>query len=117
MSEREIENEIVAKGKTAPRITPEQIDALISGEFYVQQSGDFTTVATKEQATALDCLTVCVLVLVNGFTVVGKSACASPENFDAELGRKIAKDDARRQIWPLAGYNLRCSLMDNVPAE
>jgi Phage protein (N4 Gp49/phage Sf6 gene 66) family len=48
-----------------------------------------------------------VLVLHNGFTVLGKSACASAENFDVEIGRKIAREDAVRQLWTLAGYALR----------
>lgn len=53
------------------------------------------------------CLTVCCLVLRNGFTVTGESACASPENFDAEIGRKIAYDNARSKIWQLEGYLLK----------
>ena len=56
---------------------------------------------------ALNLLTFCVLVLRNGFTVTGESACASPENFDAELGRKIARQNAVQKMWPLMGYALR----------
>lgn len=52
-------------------------------------------------------LTICCLTLANGFTVTGESACASPENFDAELGRKIARDNAKQKIWALEGYALR----------
>jgi hypothetical protein len=52
-------------------------------------------------------LTFCVLVLRNGFTVTGESACVSPENFDAELGRKIARQNAIAKVWPLMGYALR----------
>lgn len=48
-----------------------------------------------------------MLTLQNGFTVTGESACASPENFDAELGRKIARQSAVAKIWPLMGYALR----------
>ena len=59
------------------------------------------------QLTALDLLTFCVLVLRNGFTVTGESACASPENFDAELGRKIARQNAVQKMWPLMGYALK----------
>ena len=61
------------------------------------------------QATdnALDLLTFCVLVLRNGFTVTGESACASPENFDAEIGRKIARENAKQKLWPLMGYALK----------
>ena len=59
---------------------------------------------------ALGLLTFCVLVLRNGFTVHGVSACASPENFDAEVGRKIARQNAVSRIWPLMGYELRSQL-------
>jgi len=96
MNEQQVESEIQAKGLTAPRITPEQVDAaIVRGHFWVPPG---TT------------LTVCVLELRNGFTVTGESACASPENFDAELGCKIARDNARQKIWALEGYALRCKL-------
>jgi hypothetical protein len=57
-------------------------------------------------------LTVCCLTLENGFTVTGESACASPENFNAELGRKIAFDNAKNKIWALEGYLLKQRLHD-----
>ena len=93
MSEQEIENEIVEKKLTAPRLTPGLIDAAIKGEQYHVFEGA--------------CLTVCCLTLQNGFTVTGESACVSPENFDAELGRKIARQNAINKIWPLMGYALK----------
>lgn len=93
MSEQDIENEIQAKGLDAPRLTPAQIDAAIADEAYHVFPGTTVTVAA--------------LTLRNGFVVVGKSASASPENFDAEIGRKIARADARDQIWALEGYLLR----------
>lgn len=65
---------------------------------------------------ALRLLTFCVLVLRNGFTVTGESACASPENFDAELGRKIARQNAINKVWPLMGYALKERLA-NLRAE
>ena len=95
-NETEIENEIQAKGKTAPRLTPALIDETIVGEAYHVFPG--TT------------LTVCALTLRNGFHVTGESAAASPENFDAEIGRKIARDNARGKIWALEGYLLRSKL-------
>lgn len=91
-----IENEIQSKGLNAPRLTPSHIDAQIAGEAYHVFPG--TT------------LTVCALTLRNGFHVVGESATASPENFDAEIGRKIARDNARSKIWALEGYLLRSQL-------
>lgn len=101
------EAEIQAKGLTAPRLTPALIDAQIAGEYTGRASDLFRGAPNHAE---LECLTICVLVLKNGFTVIGKSACASPENFDAELGHKIARADARDQIWALEGYRLRSQL-------
>nr|WP_260566597.1 Gp49 family protein [Pseudomonas aeruginosa] len=64
------------------------------------------------QLETLGLLTFCVLVLKNGFTVTGESACASPANFDAEIGRKISRQNAVSKIWPLMGYELRSRLAD-----
>jgi len=110
-----IEQEIVAKGLTAPRVTPKDIEANIASEHYFNAAhavayndGGPTVVPPAP----LGLLTFCVLVLNNGFTVVGKSACASPENFDADVGRKVARGDAVNQVWPLMGYALKQGLHD-----
>lgn len=92
-TEAEIEEKIQDKGLTAPRLTPEYIDKIIKAvDFYVFPG---------------TCLTVCCMTLENGYTVTGESACASPENFDPEIGREIAAKNARDKIWPLEGYLLR----------
>lgn len=111
-----IEQEIQAKGKTAARVTPADIEANIASEHYFTAE-DGVGRATKGQTSAggknpisLSLLTFCVLVLRNGFTVTGESACASPENFDAEIGRRIARGNAVQKIWPLMGYELRSKL-------
>lgn len=106
-NEAAIEKEIQAKGLNAPRLSPEHIDAQIVSEVSGRASDLFKGVPTMP---ALECLTICVLTLKNGFTIVGKSACASPENYDADLGHKIAREDARKQIWALEGYLLRSKL-------
>lgn len=103
-SEQAIEAEIQAKNLNAPRLTPDYIDGQIAAEYSGRASDMFDEGPSHP---ALQCLTLSVLVMRNGFTVVGKSACASPENFNAELGIKIAREDARRQIWALEGYALR----------
>lgn len=96
MSEVEIEKEIQVKGLVAPRLRPEDIDAtIVSEQYYIFPN---TT------------LTVCALTLKNGFITVGESAAASPENFDKEIGRKIARENARNKIWALEGYVLRNKL-------
>ena len=161
MSDKDIEQEIQDKGLTAPRVTPEDIEANIAGEYFFtaeQAVGgvnssmvdrflswplpkDFAPdagISFKESAwwptgtnllhagqakemlqhvvggapvlPALGLLTFYVLVLKNGFTVTGESACASPENFDAELGRKIARQNAVAKIWPLLGFSLKQKL-------
>lgn len=114
-SDSAIEREIQAKGKTAPRVTPDDIEANIASEHYFtamdgvvgHHGGDPGIVAGTPTSSPLDLLTFCVLVLRNGFTVTGESACASPENFDAEIGRKIARQNAEQKVWPLMGYQLK----------
>ena len=109
MSQDQIEQEIQAKGLTAARITPADLQANIASEHY------FTAGEAVRQGSAprgpLDLLTLCVLVLSNGFTGTGESACASPENFDEEIGRKIARANAEQKIWPLMGYELKQRLV------
>lgn len=93
MNDEKIEKEIQEKGLNAPRLTPKLIDeAIRTADYYIFPG---TTV------------TVCCITLRNGFNVVGESACASPENFDEEIGRKIAFDNAKEKIWSLEGYLLK----------
>jgi Phage protein (N4 Gp49/phage Sf6 gene 66) family len=98
MSNNEIRNEqvIQEKGLIAPRVTPQMITDVIVGAEYHVFPGTTTT--------------VCCLKLRNGFTVIGESACASPENFNEELGRDMACEDARKKIWALEGYLLKQQL-------
>ena len=118
-----VERAIVSAGaNVAPRVTPADIEAAIVSEHYFTAregvlgmlAADGVPPGIYEQANAapqpLGLLTFCVLVLRNGFTVTGESACASPENFDAELGRKIARDNAVAKVWPLMGYALKQQL-------
>lgn len=107
-----IEDAIKAKGLTAPRITPDDVKANIASEHYFTAAQALRLGGTEPHP--LDLLTFCVLVLKNGFTVTGESACASPENFDAEIGRRIARDNAIAKIWPLMGYELRSHLHERA---
>jgi hypothetical protein len=117
-----IEQEILAKGLTAPRVTPADIEANIASEHYFTAADGVAGAFTNAQAAQgrgvypdeigkllvpLTLLTFCVLVLKSGFTVTGESACASPENFDADLGKKIARAAAVNKVWPLMGYELK----------
>ena len=138
MNDQQIEQEIQAKGLTAPRVTPADIEANIVSEHYFTAAdgvagyhpaihsliGGASAKALAEWddrrgkvdasvPPSLRLLTFCVLVLRNGFTVTGESACASPENFDAELGRKIARQNAINKVWPLMGYHLKQKLAES----
>ena len=118
-SDAGIERLIQAKGKTAPRVTPADIEANIATEAYFTAHegiegaraahGKYQLVRhnDNEAEGPMRRLTFCVLVLRNGFTVTGESACASPENFDAEIGRRIARENAVQKIWPLLGFALK----------
>ena len=137
MNDQQIESEIQSKGMTAPRVTPQDIEANIASEHYFTALDGVTESAADaepcvdgyedvtrsfiksdtnliEVSKSLSLLTFCVIVLRNGFTVTGESACASPENFDAELGRKIARQNAVNKIWPLMGYALKQRLHDSA---
>lgn len=116
MNDQDIENEIQSKGLNAPRITPQDVQDNIAsvhyftaGEAIKATEPDDHVYFTSEPHLRM--LTFCVIVLKNGFTVTGESACASPENFDAEIGRKIARQNAEQKIWPLMGYALKQSLV------
>ena len=101
--ENALESELVTKGLTAPRVTPEMVNDSILYEDYHVFPGS--------------CLTICCLTLTNGFTVTGESACASPENFNANIGRKIARDNARQKIWALLGFRLKDQLAKDQAAQ
>ena len=122
MNDQKIEQEIQAKGLNAPRVTPDAIEAEIASEhFFTAGDAAFPddAIASSDFAaySALGLLTFCILRLRNGFTVTGESACASPENFDAEIGRKIARQNAVAKIWPLLGFRLRDQLARPVLTE
>ncbi|MFL4516267.1 Gp49 family protein [Stenotrophomonas pavanii] len=120
MNDKTIEQEIQAKGLTAPRVTPDAIEAEITGVFYFTAADGYNASPCHDPSgqpgdvlplpQSLGLLTFCVVTLRNGFTVTGESACASPENFDAEIGRKIARQNAVQKIWPLLGFRLRDEL-------
>ena len=111
-------------GATAPRVTLADIESEIASEHYFTAKqgvlGEIIDCGTGESAASgapyhpnwesiesLGLLTFCVLVLRNGFTVTGESACAHPDNFDADIGRKVARQKAVEKVWPLLGFRLR----------
>lgn len=99
MNEEQLEKVIQEKGLTAPRLTPEHIAGMCQEDQYY--------VFPRTQTT------ICCITLFNGYTVTGESACVSAENFDEEIGRAIAFDNAKDKIWALEGYLLNAKLKEN----
>lgn len=97
-----IEQEIKAKGLTAPRVTPADIEANITGIEYV-----------KHISLGGQVLRWAVITTRNGFAVTGRpSVAVSPENDDASIGEKVAKANAVNELWPLMGYALKERLVN-----
>ena len=118
MNERTIEQEIQDKGIGALRVTPDDIEDNILSEYYFTADEGVLGAhlrrpgANSKPIKELYLLTFCVIVLKNGFTVTGESACVSPKNFYVEIGRKIARQRAVDKIYPLMGYELKCRLAE-----
>ena len=119
--EQQIEQEIQSKNLNAPRLTPADIDATIVDEYYFTAAQGVGNNCNGYDAmgfhSVLGTLTFCVLVLKNGFTVTGESACASPENFDPEIGKKVARENARNKVWMLEGYLLKEKLNHQIKIQ
>lgn len=98
-----------AANAVAPRVSLLDIEASIAAKYFSSglSAAGLSVIRQGSPEEHLGVLTVCFVVMRNGFVVVGKSAPASPENFSAELGRKLAYEDCVRQIWPLMGFALR----------
>ena len=116
--------------QSAQRVRPEDIEAEIASEhFFTARHGRGGAIAAGQYAgrerpevddadlAPLGLLTFCVLVLRNGYTVTGESACASAETFNAETGRKIAREKAVEKVWSLLGFRLRDKLARQAREE
>lgn len=102
MTEQELEQQIIDLGLTAPRVTLADINELMARVEYHYEQPEGTT------------STFCHGYLDGFYLASGFSACASPENFNVELGKGIAFHDAeakvKNKLWELEGYRLWCDL-------
>lgn len=103
--DKEMEKDIKALGLTAPRVTPDSIEELLSHVTYhtSQPEGTTTTIVTAFDA--------------NGFSLCTEiMACADPANFNAGLGIKYGiqkcEKSAKDMLWKLEGYRLKCFLAE-----
>ena len=115
MSDREIEKTLQQNGLTAPRITPDDVEAEIVAEYYFTAAEgaagrEVAPLSSDHVHESLHLLTFCVLVLKNGFTVTGFSVPVSPADFVAQIGRDVAREDAKNKIWPMLAYALKDKL-------
>lgn len=106
--------------KEAPKVTLGQIEGLIRGEYYfnvgdaVLASPLLPVRGERTDMQELQRLTMCVLVLRNGFTVTGESACASLANFNQKSGEQAARANAISKVWALEGYRLKQQLHEGA---
>jgi len=119
MNDQQIEQEIQAKGLTAPRVTPEDVEASIAMEYCFTDEHGVEGAMARRELWARDAagkvfdarmgpITFCVIIMRNGHKIVGvNTGPVSNANFDGELARKLARKNAVDQIWPLLGYDLR----------
>lgn len=101
------------KGATAPRVSLADMEGKIAQTYHLTGN---QAVGLAPNGDSLSVLSICILVMNNGYTIIGKSAPASAANFDQDLGRRLAYEDALRQLWPLEGYHLRTQLADAANA-
>lgn len=92
-AEQALEAQIKAKGlDQAPRVTPAAIDAMI---------------ASQELIKVDELGMLCAITLHNGMKILGKNlGSVSRENYDEGIAKQKAYEDARNQLWPLAGFML-----------
>lgn len=90
-------------------ITNERLDELLSAspaervtKEYIESRIAETTFSNAIAPT----VTICNICLDNGFSVRGESACVNAENYNREIGEKIAYDNAFRQLWSPFGFLL-----------
>lgn len=93
--------------KTPNRVSLDSMTAKVAAEHYFTAGDAIHAMANQPIPPSVATMTICILLMQNGYVVIGKSAPADPDNFNAELGRKFAREDAIRQLWPLEGYALR----------
>jgi hypothetical protein len=102
------EKEAAAVAKSANRVSLQDIEAKIAGEYIF--TADQVFPHQEAHKAQLKILTICILVMDSGFTFIGKSAPVEPANFNADFGKRLAREDALRQVWPMEGYLLRNKL-------
>ena len=93
------EDAAAAVAKTPHRVSLESIKAKVKSCSFINP-GDVPH------------MTIAIMTMENGFTIVGTSKPVDRDNFDLDLGRKFAEENALSQAWLLEGYLLHERLFE-----
>lgn len=93
----------IVSEKAHRKVTEESIKAKIKRITY---SNEHFKTPFESPERSINCTTICMITMKNGFTVIGHSTPADPRNYNAAVGRRYAYDNAFRQLWQLEGYLL-----------
>ena len=100
MNEQDIVKTLQEEGKTAPTVTPEDLDENIVGVEIV-----------KHVSKAGKIFRWAILTTKSGYGVTGDpSVSVSPENDIPKVGESVAVQNARNNLWSVMGYHLSCKL-------
>lgn len=95
------------------KMTPADLEKFVAHEYFFTASQGVRAAGylpLDDLPGSLCCMTFCVIVMTNGYILTGQSACADPADFNADLGQKLARQDAIKQMWPLVGFVRRDQL-------
>lgn len=108
----------IAAISVAPRVSEADVLAAIADTRFftasegVQGSYEGGLDPAEYPSIPLGLFTICIITLKNGFVCMGHSACAAPENYNKEMGEKIALRNATSEAWGHMGYALRDKLFN-----
>lgn len=101
------------KGKT---VSIKQMNDLVEAEYFYSGAdavGAGASPMSPKIYQTLSLMTFCILIMKNGFKVTGESACVDPVNYNFELGKKYARENAISKLWPILGYELCTQLNES----
>ena len=100
-------------------VTKESIKAKIKSVYYLNAGAALAMMDKIDEADKanLSLVTICIIILENGFKVDGVSACVDPANYNEDIGRECAYENAFNKIWELEGYMLRQSLHEKAESQ
>lgn len=100
-------------------VTKESIKEKIKSVYYLNAGSALAMMDKIDEADKanLSLVTICIIILENGFKVEGVSACVDPANYNEDIGRECAYENAFNKIWELEGYMLRQSLHEKAESQ